>query len=117
MFEEFYKRHFAKRLLLNKSASSDAERSMLLKLKEECGAGFTAKLETMLKDIELSDDIMKAYNTLRDKNAADGESDAFELSVNVLTQAHWPTYPQVEIIIPPEVSHRGYPLRQQSFRC
>lgn len=49
MFEEFYKRYFAKRLLLNRSASSDAEQSMLLKLKEECGAGFTTKLETMLK--------------------------------------------------------------------
>lgn len=49
MFEEFYKRHFAKRLLLNRSASSDAEQSMLLKLKDECGAAFTLKLETMLK--------------------------------------------------------------------
>jgi cullin 4 len=34
MFEAFYKRDFAKRLLLNKSASSDAEKTMLLKLKE-----------------------------------------------------------------------------------
>lgn len=48
MFEEFYTRHFARRLLLNKSASSDAEMSMLLKLKEECGPDFTRKLETML---------------------------------------------------------------------
>jgi cullin-4 len=34
MFEAFYKRDFAKRLLLNKSASSDAEKTMLFKLKE-----------------------------------------------------------------------------------
>lgn len=34
IFEAFYKKDFAKRLLLNKSASSDAEKSMLLKLKE-----------------------------------------------------------------------------------
>lgn len=34
MFEAFYKRDLAKRLLLNKSASTDAERSMLLKLKD-----------------------------------------------------------------------------------
>ena len=70
IFEAFYKKDFAKRLLLNKSASSDAEKSMLLKLKEgaltqtsrscswlirttECGPGFTAKLETMAKDIDL----------------------------------------------------------------
>lgn len=37
MFEAFYKRDLAKRLLLNKSASFDAERSMLTKLKDgEC---------------------------------------------------------------------------------
>ena len=35
----FSKKDFAKRLLLNKSASSDAEKSMLLKLKEgRCGS-------------------------------------------------------------------------------
>lgn len=34
IFEAFYKRDLAKRLLLNKSASFDAERSMLLKLKD-----------------------------------------------------------------------------------
>jgi hypothetical protein len=34
IFEAFYKRDLAKRLLLNKSASFDAERSMLSKLKD-----------------------------------------------------------------------------------
>lgn len=34
IFEAFYKKDFAKRLLLNRSASSDAEKSMLLKLKD-----------------------------------------------------------------------------------
>lgn len=34
IFEAFYKRDLAKRLLLNKSASFDAERSMLNKLKD-----------------------------------------------------------------------------------
>lgn len=39
IFEAFYKRDLAKRLLLNKSASFDAERSMLLKLKDGGRAG------------------------------------------------------------------------------
>ena len=34
MFEAFYKKDLAKRLLLSKSASYDAEKSMLLKLKQ-----------------------------------------------------------------------------------
>ena len=76
MFEAFYKKDLAKRLLLGKSASIDAEKSMiskvkdkelslvfqsffhidlanmfalLLQLKTECGSQFTNKLEGMFK--------------------------------------------------------------------
>jgi hypothetical protein len=38
VFEAFYKKDLAKRLLLGKSASIDAERLMITKLKTECGA-------------------------------------------------------------------------------
>lgn len=41
IFEAFYKRDLAKRLLLNKSASFDAERSMLTKLKDGRSTRFT----------------------------------------------------------------------------
>ena len=58
IFEAFYKKDLAKRLLVGKSASVDAEKSMLLKLKQECGAQFTSKLEGMFKDIELSKDLV-----------------------------------------------------------
>ena len=34
---------------------------MLSKLKEECGAGFTSKLEGMFKDMEVSKELLKAY--------------------------------------------------------
>ncbi|NWI73316.1 CUL4A protein, partial [Dryoscopus gambensis] len=54
VFEAFYKKDLAKRLLVGKSASVDAEKSMLSKLKHECGAAFTSKLEGMFKDMELS---------------------------------------------------------------
>ena len=106
MFEEFYKRHFAKRLLLNRSASSDAERSMLLKLKEECGPEFTAKLETMIKDVEVSKDLMDEYERFAAKQRKDevAPKDDFDLSVSVLTQAHWPTYPNIEVVLPPELA-------------
>ena len=49
VFEAFYKKDLAKRLLVGKSASVDSEKSMLSKLKAECGAGFTSKLEGMFK--------------------------------------------------------------------
>ena len=46
---------------MGKSASVDAEKSMLSKLKQECGGGFTSKLEGMFKDMDLSKDINVAY--------------------------------------------------------
>ena len=37
VFEAFYKKDLAKRLLLGKSASTDAEKAMVGRLKAECG--------------------------------------------------------------------------------
>lgn len=53
VFVAFYKQLLARRLLLQKTASDDAERSILSKLKQECGAVFTAKLEGMFKVSQL----------------------------------------------------------------
>lgn len=61
VFERYYKGHLAKRLLLGRSVSDDAERGMLAKLKLECGHQFTQKLEGMFKDMKLSADTMKDY--------------------------------------------------------
>lgn len=63
VFERYYKGHLAKRLLLGRSVSDDAERGMLAKLKVECGHQFTQKLEGMFHDMKLSEDTMKAYKT------------------------------------------------------
>ena len=61
VFEAFYKKDLAKRLLLGKSASTDAEKAMITKLKAECGSQFTNKLEGMFKDVDLSRDIMTSF--------------------------------------------------------
>lgn len=61
VFERYYKGHLAKRLLLGRSVSDDAERGMLAKLKVECGYQFTQKLEGMFNDMKISADHMSAY--------------------------------------------------------
>jgi len=61
IFEAFYKKDLAKRLLVGRSASVDAEKSMLSKLKQECGGGFTSKLEGMFKDMTHSKDLMTQF--------------------------------------------------------
>lgn len=67
MFEAFYKKDLAKRLLVGKSASVDAEKSMLSKLKQECGAAFTSKLEGMFKDMELSKDVLVHFKQVEER--------------------------------------------------
>ncbi|KAF2678497.1 Cullin-domain-containing protein [Lentithecium fluviatile CBS 122367] len=102
VFEAFYKNALAKRLLLGRSASADAERSMLSRLKTECGAGFTANLEQMFKDIELSREEMSSYKTIC---AERNELHAIDLTVSVLSAAAWPTTSTVPVIIPPQIKH------------
>jgi len=100
VFEAFYKKDLAKRLLLSKSASVDAEKSMLLKLKAECGSGFTGNLEGMFKDIEISKDIMAAFNS---NNRVKSSMKGIEMYVNVLTASFWPTYPPAEVNLPSDM--------------
>ena len=99
VFEAFYKKDLAKRLLVGKSASVDSEKSMLSKLKAECGAGFTMKLEGMFRDMELSKDINSAFRQHMDHlpNASDYKID---LTVSVLSMAYWPTYQPMDVNIP-----------------
>uniref|UniRef100_A0A671TFC9 Cullin 4A n=2 Tax=Sparus aurata TaxID=8175 RepID=A0A671TFC9_SPAAU len=101
VFEAFYKKDLAKRLLVGKSASVDAEKSMLSKLKHECGAAFTSKLEGMFKDMELSKDIMIQFKQYIQNQS---EPSNIELTVNILTMGYWPSYTPMEVHLPPEVS-------------
>ncbi|KAJ3333629.1 Cullin-4 [Blyttiomyces sp. JEL0837] len=102
VFEAFYKKDLAKRLILGKSASVDSEKSMLAKLKTECGAGFTSKLEGMFRDVETSKDIM---NSFRMSARAMEQLGSLEMTVNVLTAGFWPTYPVITVNLPDELSN------------
>jgi cullin-4 len=101
VFEAFYKKDLAKRLLLGKSASIDAEKSMIAKLKAECGAQFTSKLEGMFKDVDTSRDVAAAF---RAAPAARRVPQGLEVAVSVLTAGYWPTYPPAEVTLPAEVA-------------
>lgn len=104
VFEAFYKKDLARRLLMGRSASQDAELSMLTKLKSECGSSFTHNLEQMFKDMTLAKEEM---NTYKDWLEADGnDKGGVDLSVSVLSQAAWPTYPDVKMLIPEDVAKK-----------
>ncbi|KAK3357143.1 Cullin family-domain-containing protein [Lasiosphaeria hispida] len=102
VFEAFYKKDLARRLLMGRSASRDAERNMLSKLKSECGSSFTHNLEQMFRDQELAKDEMKSYKDwLAGTGRAAGGS--VDLSVSILSAAAWPTYPEVRVLLPRKV--------------
>ncbi|TPX12145.1 uncharacterized protein E0L32_007260 [Thyridium curvatum] len=101
VFEAFYKRDLARRLLMSRSASRDAERSMLSKLKSECGSSFTHNLEQMFKDQELAKDEMASYREWKDGTGAAKSS--LDLNVNILSAAAWPSYPDATLKLPDEV--------------
>lgn len=97
IFEAFYKKNLAKRLLLGKSTSQDAEDSMIGKLKAECGATFTSKIEGMFKDITISQSINNSFKQYLSHNMV---HNSFDLCINVLTSSFWPNYPNYDVNLP-----------------
>jgi hypothetical protein len=91
VFEEFYMRGLSRRLLLKKSASNEAEKAMVTRLRTECSNEFSTKTESMLKDLAESEIFLKEYQKMRG-----GESQLIETnegvdsSFNVLSAGSWP---------------------------
>jgi cullin-4 len=57
----------------------------------------------MAKDIDLSNDIMRAYRTTSSAVAESESADSFDLSVAILTTGNWPNYTPVALNIPVEM--------------
>lgn len=89
MFERYYKKHLARRLLFDKSESADVEKQMISRMKQEIGNSFTTKLEGMFKDIGLSDDLSTGYRN-HIANLGDADRNRIELGARVLTFNYWP---------------------------
>ncbi|GIL82204.1 hypothetical protein Vretifemale_11128 [Volvox reticuliferus] len=100
MFAEFYRKKLSRRLLQDKSASDDHERSLLSRLKQQCGAQFTSKMEGMVTDLQLAKEKQQHFDDwLKEK----GKKLGIELSVTVLTTGFWPTYKSIEVALPREM--------------
>lgn len=61
VYQKFYSKMLAKRLVGQLSASDDAEANMISKLKRECGYEYTSKLQRMVQDVDLSKDLNEAF--------------------------------------------------------
>merc|ERR1719421_1570407 len=111
LFAEIYRNQLSKRLLYETSASEDAEKSMIAKLKMKCGAQFTSKLEGMITDLSLASDLVKDFREhteqLTEGKAALGGVD---FSVTVLTTGFWPSYTVQDANLCPEMQKAMQPF-------
>ncbi|CAO3666159.1 unnamed protein product [Umbelopsis vinacea] len=83
VFQKFYARLLAKRLIHATSISEEAEATMISQLKETCGIEYTSKLHRMFTDMSLSADLNLAF-----KSQEGGDMKGFEMLV--LTSGAWP---------------------------
>jgi len=96
VFERDYQIFLSKRLLEGLCESEHSEKSMIAKLKTECGYQWTNKLEGMFKDVQLSKDLCTKFKGVFDTE----KSLDIVLDVNVCTTGYWPTSKMIPCNMP-----------------
>ncbi|KAG4301262.1 hypothetical protein PCK1_002572 [Pneumocystis canis] len=92
VFQKFYSKMLAKRLINGTSVSDDAETNMISKLKEACGFEYTNKLQRMFQDIGVSRDLQESF-----KESLQQTLHPYNISIDfyiiVLGTGFWPLQP------------------------
>ena len=101
LFAEFYRKKLARRLLFDRSANDDHERSILTKLKQQCGGQFTSKMEGMVTDLTLARENQTSFEEYLSNNS--NANPGIDLSVTVLTTGFWPSYKSSDLNLPLEM--------------
>ncbi|RVW55622.1 Cullin-1 [Vitis vinifera] len=101
LFAEFYRKKLARRLLFDKSANDDHERSILTKLKQQCGGQFTSKMEGMVTDLTLARENQTHFEEYLSNNP--NANPGIDLTVTVLTTGFWPSYKSFDLNLPAEM--------------
>ncbi|XP_042463640.1 cullin-1-like [Zingiber officinale] len=101
LFAEFYRKKLARRLLFDKSANDDHERSILTKLKQQCGGQFTSKMEGMVTDLTLARENQSSFEEYLNTNSQ--ANPGIDLTVTVLTTGFWPSYKSFDLNLPVEM--------------
>ncbi|KAG0633629.1 Cullin [Tuber brumale] len=107
VFQKFYSKMLAKRLVNFTSASDDAETSMIGKLKEACGFEYTNKLQRMFQDMQISKDLNDNYKAWLEAKG-ESASNGVDFSCQVLGTSFWPLNPPTTPFNIPEVIVQTY---------
>ncbi|KAL5011148.1 hypothetical protein ScPMuIL_013453 [Solemya velum] len=100
VFQKFYSKMLAKRLVQHMSASDDAEASMISKLKQACGFEYTSKLQRMFQDISVSKELNDQFKV---HLATSGDPLDIDFGIQVLSSGSWPFQPSCSFVLPQEL--------------
>ncbi|XP_053211468.1 cullin-1-like isoform X2 [Panonychus citri] len=100
VFQKFYSKMLAKRLVGHMSASDDSEESMISKLKQACGYEYTSKLQRMFQDIGVSKGLNEQFQ-LHLRNSK--ENLDLDFSIQVLSSGSWPFQQSATFVLPHEL--------------
>lgn len=100
VFQKFYSKMLAKRLVQHMSASDDAEASMISKLKQACGFEYTSKLQRMFQDVGVSKDLNESFRRHLTKS---NEPLDIDFSIQVLSSGSWPFQQSTSFSLPTEL--------------
>ncbi|KAK0701670.1 Cullin [Lasiosphaeria miniovina] len=112
VFQKFYSRMLARRLVHSNSSSDDAETSMISKLKEACGFEYTNKLQRMFQDMQISKDLNTGFKEHVQSLGVKG----LDSSYSILGTGFWPLTPPGTTFNPPEDIMADYERFSRYYR-
>ncbi|CAG8961131.1 hypothetical protein HYFRA_00002674 [Hymenoscyphus fraxineus] len=105
VFQKFYSRMLARRLIHTTSSSDDSETSMISKLKEQCGYEYTNKLQRMFQDMQISKDLNAGFKEFEAGLVEEGSQKPVDASYHILGTSFWPlNAPQTDFNPPAEIT-------------
>jgi len=100
VFQTYYSKMLAKRLIHGTSVSEYLEGQMIAKLKQNCGYEYTSKLARMFSDMTVSKEIQELFKQSKQFSEVD-----FDFQILILATGSWPLQqPSTNFSIPQEIT-------------
>lgn len=117
VFQKYYARALARRLIHQLSASMEQEEAMINRLKAACGYEFTNKLHRMFTDVAVSADLNAKFQQHLRESQAPNSPAAPGFSVQVLQAGAWPLGGAMAPLAPPPQLERPARLFEAFYRA
>ncbi|KNC79185.1 hypothetical protein SARC_08408 [Sphaeroforma arctica JP610] len=90
VFQKYYRLNLVKRLIGKTSVSDEAENDMINRLKIACGCEYTNKLQRMLQDDRMSQELASEF-TQKMSNVTEPDFQKLDFGIFVMATTNWPS--------------------------